>query len=187
MDLPKDFHGAYTKVFQRQTIKTSRVFVWLHNMDGVARRVTRCEPVKVREERIGVRTACAVEHDLVFKAVQQRHALVLHCCVYKRAAVRHKRIGIIGSLYWFQYTYLIIKCQEICAPGSPLPEAATGLPGTLCQTMVSCNYGMETLSLRWVVLRQDTIIFGISGTHERRVENEVCIKNNVGDIENISF
>ena len=99
MDLLKNFHGAYTKVFQGQTIKNSRAFVWLHNMDGVARRVTRCEPVKVRDERIGVRTACAVEHNLVFKTVQQRHALVLHCCVYKRAAVRHKRIGIIGSLY----------------------------------------------------------------------------------------
>ena len=87
MDLPKDFHGAYTKVFQGQTIKNSRAFVWLHNMYGVARRVTRREPVKVRDERIGVRAGCAVEHDLVFKAVQQRHALVLHCRVYKRAAV----------------------------------------------------------------------------------------------------
>ena len=99
MDLPKDFHGAYTKVFQGQTIKTSRAFVWLHNMDGVARRVTRREPVKVREERIGVRTACAVEYDLVFETVQQRHALVLHRRVYKRAAVRHQCIGIMGSLY----------------------------------------------------------------------------------------
>ena len=98
MDLLKNFHVAYTKVFQRQTIKNSRAFVWLHNMDGVARRVTR-EPVKVRDERIGVRTACAVEHDLVFEAVQQRHALVLHRRVYKRAAVRHQRIGIISSLY----------------------------------------------------------------------------------------
>ena len=40
---------------------------------------------------------------------------------------------------------------------SPLPEAA-GLPGTLCQTMVSCNYDMETLGLRWVILREDRII-----------------------------
>ena len=72
-------------------------------------------------------------------------------------------------------------------PGSPLPEAANGLPGTLCQTMVSCNYDMETLGLRWVILREDTIVFRVSVTHERRVENEVCIKNNVGDIENISF
>ena len=43
-------------------------------------------------------------------------------------------------------------------PGSPLPEAANGLPGTLCQTMVSCNYDMETLGLRWVILREDRII-----------------------------
>ena len=118
MDLLKNFHVAYTKVFQGQTIKNSRAFVWLHNMDGVARRVTRCEPVKVREERIGVRTACAVEHDLVFEAVQQRHALVLHCCVYKRAAVRHKRIGIIAV----SYTHLDVYKRQGMPTSLDLPR-----------------------------------------------------------------
>ena len=72
-------------------------------------------------------------------------------------------------------------------PGSPLPEAANGLPGTLCQTMVSCNYDMETLGLRWVILREDAIVFRVNIAKKWRIKCEFLIENYVGYIKSFSL
>ena len=93
--------------------------------------------------------------------------------------------GCTTPAHWY-YKFLVLISVYISyykmsrhikyVPGSPLPKMATGLPGTLCQTMVSCNYGMETLSLRWVILREDRIVLRIFAEFrisQRRIENKI--------------
>lgn len=68
-----------------------------------------------------------------------------------------------------------------CVQGSPLPLSADGLPCTYVKSWCP-KYVMETLGFRWVILRENAIVFGIIAAQERRVKDEVLIKYDVGDI-----
>ena len=90
--------------------------------------------------------------------------------------------GCTTPAHWY-YTFLVLIPVYIpyykmsrhikYAPGSPLPKMANGLPGTLCQTMVSCNYDMETLGLRWVILREDGIVLRIFRFYKWRIKYKI--------------
>ena len=104
--------------------------------------------------------------------------------------------GCTTPAHWY-YKFLVLISVYISyykmsrhikyVPGSPLPKMANRLPGTLCQTMVSCNYGMETLSLRWVILREDAIVFRVNIAKKWRIKCEFLIENYVGYIKSFSL